>query len=322
MADYPKPWEPLPIDDDHVPYDDLDEAPYEEEIIFGTVNVPPAPSPRKTISQLPKPRPAPAPKAVVTPPPAPKPKPRPAPRPTRHAPKPEVERKIKAIQTEYNGFLFRSRTEARWAVFFDAIGINYRYELEGYDLSESGYLPDFYLPDYKVWVEIKPLDADIVRFVGDYNEWEKKCDRFRSESGQAIVICYDAPSYDNPMRLFAWDTCDSGGGESEFDAVFKHEKGKTYLVGIDAREDRSLHVTERFDTSDLVITAWEWLHLDSYRTYRALKKAALDEVEERFDPKANDVLNLAKKASRQVRFEHGETPTKQEVQRRIAAETR
>ena len=32
-------------------------------------------------------------------------------------------REIKAIQTEYNGYLFRSRLEARWAVFFDACGV-------------------------------------------------------------------------------------------------------------------------------------------------------------------------------------------------------
>ena len=32
---------------------------------------------------------------------------------------------IKAIETRYNGYRFRSRTEARWAVFFDAFGIRY-----------------------------------------------------------------------------------------------------------------------------------------------------------------------------------------------------
>jgi len=54
---------------------------------------------------------------------------------------------IKAIETAYNGYLFRSRTEARWAVFFDALGIAYEYEKEGYDLGELGwYLPDFWLP--------------------------------------------------------------------------------------------------------------------------------------------------------------------------------
>ena len=38
---------------------------------------------------------------------------------------------IKAIETVYKGYRFRSRLEARWAVFFDALGIHYRYELEG-----------------------------------------------------------------------------------------------------------------------------------------------------------------------------------------------
>jgi len=55
---------------------------------------------------------------------------------------------IKAIETIYNGYKFRSRLEARWAVFFDSAGIRYEYEPEGYDLGDAGYyLPDFWLPD-------------------------------------------------------------------------------------------------------------------------------------------------------------------------------
>lgn len=61
-----------------------------------------------------------------------------------------------AIQTEYNGYLFRSRLEARWAVFFDALGIEYEYEPEGIVLSDgTQYLPDFYLPDFKCYFEVK-----------------------------------------------------------------------------------------------------------------------------------------------------------------------
>ena len=57
---------------------------------------------------------------------------------------------IKAIETVYRGYRFRSRTEARWAVYFDALGIEWEYEKEGYDLGELGwYLPDFWLPDRK-----------------------------------------------------------------------------------------------------------------------------------------------------------------------------
>lgn len=64
----------------------------------------------------------------------------------------------KAIETRYNGFRFRSRLEARWAVFLDALKINYRYEPEGFELPSVRYLPDFLLPlpEPKVWIEIKP----------------------------------------------------------------------------------------------------------------------------------------------------------------------
>ena len=55
-------------------------------------------------------------------------------------------KKLKPIQTEYGGFLFRSRLEARWAVFFDACGVDWEYEPEGYDLGNGlMYLPDFLL---------------------------------------------------------------------------------------------------------------------------------------------------------------------------------
>lgn len=67
--------------------------------------------------------------------------------------------KAKAIETKYKGYRFRSRMEARWAVFFDHLGVEWQYEPEGYDLGEAGfYLPDFFLPSIQggLWVEIKP----------------------------------------------------------------------------------------------------------------------------------------------------------------------
>ena len=64
--------------------------------------------------------------------------------------------KIRAIETVYDGYRFRSRLEARWAVFFNALGIEYEYEKEGYDLGEHGwYLPDFWLPQVQMWAEVK-----------------------------------------------------------------------------------------------------------------------------------------------------------------------
>ena len=63
---------------------------------------------------------------------------------------------IKAIETYYNGYRFRSRLEARWAVCFDALGIKYEYEQEGYrDDHGTCYLPDFYLPNFRCLFEVK-----------------------------------------------------------------------------------------------------------------------------------------------------------------------
>lgn len=62
------------------------------------------------------------------------------------------------IPTKYKGYTFRSRLEARWAVYFDLIGITWDYEPEGYVLRNGiWYLPDFYLHQLDTFVEIKPF---------------------------------------------------------------------------------------------------------------------------------------------------------------------
>jgi hypothetical protein len=73
---------------------------------------------------------------------------------------------IKAIETEYAGCRFRSRLEARWAVFFDALSIKWLYEPQGYILGNGdAYLPDFWLPDLQLWVEVKgaPNEAEWIK---------------------------------------------------------------------------------------------------------------------------------------------------------------
>lgn len=66
---------------------------------------------------------------------------------------------IPAIPTRYLGYSFRSRLEARWCVFFEALKIKYHYELEGIILLDgTRYLPDFFLPDVKLWAEVKPVE--------------------------------------------------------------------------------------------------------------------------------------------------------------------
>jgi hypothetical protein len=74
-----------------------------------------------------------------------------------------------AIETHYASHRFRSRTEARWAVAFDALGEPWLYEPQGYDLTllrDRGhccYLPDFYLPNRRLWVEVKGSHESLKR---------------------------------------------------------------------------------------------------------------------------------------------------------------
>jgi len=65
---------------------------------------------------------------------------------------------IQAINTHYDGHYFRSRLEARWAVFFNAIGLTWEYEPEGFNFDGYAYLPDFYIPQQNnngYYIEVK-----------------------------------------------------------------------------------------------------------------------------------------------------------------------
>lgn len=61
----------------------------------------------------------------------------------------------------YAGYDFRSTLEARFAVFFDAAGIPWRYEPKWFNLPNGPYLPDFWLPRHQTWVEVKPRKTQI-----------------------------------------------------------------------------------------------------------------------------------------------------------------
>ncbi len=70
----------------------------------------------------------------------------------RKKPRPE----LKPIDTIFEGIRYRSRLEAKWKVAFNALGVEAKYEQQGFEIDGKPYLPDFYLPERCMWAEVKP----------------------------------------------------------------------------------------------------------------------------------------------------------------------
>jgi hypothetical protein len=119
---------------------------------------------------------------------------------------------VKAIDTRYAGCLFRSRLEARWAVFFDHLGITWEYEPQGYVIGGRPYLPDFklLLPGPQVvFAEVKNIEVDPLD-----GEHVELCRGLARATGAAVILLTGAPHWRpyNQVR--------PGSAPNEFLAVF------------------------------------------------------------------------------------------------------
>lgn len=136
-----------------------------------------------------------------------------------------------AIETKYKGYRFRSRLEARWAVFFDALGLPWEYEKEGYALGtglheinedfevdpraqigDLAYLPDFWLPTLTlrgleprgIFLEIKGREAS--------DEEQEKCQRLGKLTGHGVALVVGLPDetgvFEQFLQIWPWWDCD------------------------------------------------------------------------------------------------------------------
>jgi hypothetical protein len=110
---------------------------------------------------------------------------------------------IRAIETSYAGYRFRSRLEARWAVFFNEAGIRFEYEPEGLRVDTPmgviSYLPDFWLGtgqwgEVKGWLDMKACKRLVALATG-----MAKCGE-----GADVVVLGEVPSISSirwPVQL-------------------------------------------------------------------------------------------------------------------------
>ena len=106
---------------------------------------------------------------------------------------------------------FRSRLEARWAVFFDQLAIAWVYEPEGYVLSDGRrYLPDFHLPDCATWVEVKGHEAALDRQLMLTAARDLPVHSGRGEAGPLLMVLGPVPEPRPGRGDWGWMALDKG----------------------------------------------------------------------------------------------------------------
>lgn len=218
---------------------------------------------------------------------------------------------IKAIQTEYKGYKFRSRLEARWAVFFDAAGIKWEYEPQGFECEDgTRYLPDFYLPEYDWYAEVKAPRS------GAVEEVEKAC-KFLGSKIKVLVILGNIPPksdadlyhyrafYKNPLTdaIIMGSVCINLGLTADSDPY-------TYLafstrLGVDW--DRHIPVLYNFKNvkEDIFIAVHD---RNLYSGDKPGGTFSYCDATIHDDDGGRDFINGCYDKARQARFEYGESP--------------
>ncbi len=130
----------------------------------------------------------------------------------------------KAIETTYKGYRFRSRLEARWAVFLSEVGLLWSYETEGFDLDGLRYLPDFKVDAWHAFVEVKPDRRPTA-------EEEEKARRLAWAADETVLLLCGNP-WPGEHRIFVFEA--NGGVEKDGSIAECLTCFGYYVVGVTA----------------------------------------------------------------------------------------
>jgi len=116
-------------------------------------------------------------------------------------PKEMPTRAFSSPDSRYEGTWFKSKLEARWAVFFDSFNMKWKYESRGFFLKKSNlyYLPDFYLPDLDVWWEVKPDEPGEVE--------QEKCSDLCEQTKSRVFVAFGDIPFPHPgdgISAYCW----------------------------------------------------------------------------------------------------------------------
>lgn len=263
---------------------------------------------------------------------------------------------IKAIETVYNGYRFRSRLEARWAVFFDALGVKYEYEPEGFELpSGQWYLPDFRVKCYGTRGDCvrktEPSNLCVSCTYGyhfddpyayeqdckyaknvecsDNNGGCGKCDNYKHAAFDLYIEVKGEMTDEDASKVieFAGSPFTPSG---EYSERLLDEMNPILVVGKIpdencATDSASLGVYDKMNGTDVYPFNYEYIDGDYFGAYPA---ATHDGRFYLFGDDSSyisvhdlDAVERAYRIARQARFEHGETPTPDSIRNEMVRRT-
>lgn len=224
---------------------------------------------------------------------------------------------IKAIETEYAGYRFRSRLEARWAVALDHLGIEWQYEAQGFDgyprvsLNEGviHYLPDFWLPGEKCYIEVKG-ELTTKQALDVYDRGAFLCDRTENRlilAGPIPDPAHPFPPTAMSMRKGCLLTSPGLVGGVTEDGYWLPYAGAPWNPG-------KTCIAHDVGGDMATVTSDACAENPAYRRFaHAPLKEPLRWRAQRlpdFDGDGTITLATAYRAARSARFEHGETPSR------------
>jgi hypothetical protein len=125
-----------------------------------------------------------------------------------------------AIETSYAGCRFRSRLEARWAVFLTTAQIGWQYEAQGYLVGpprdQRPYLPDFWLPELRLHAEVKGSRSGL--------DFSKLAYAARYLPGDGLLLLGNVPDVKPGWLAWQHAICFSGG--TYWQNLFHFEDGR------------------------------------------------------------------------------------------------
>jgi hypothetical protein len=176
------------------------------------------------------------------------------------------------IPTRYKGYHFRSRLEARWAIFFDHLRLDWEFEPQGYVVEGTPYLPDFKLilpGDRLAFAEVKNAETDwhVGRPV-------QLCRALARETGWPVILLIGIPAYRAYHQFTPTLASDA------FQAVFFRDY-EPKIVEVDGYWWTQIEIDSRTGALDF--------RHDDYQARKSFGQGLVDAV----------------RAARSARFEHG-----------------